>query len=263
MDSELTKRDWIFWSLFAVLITVIGVTLFWFIDPATWNYYTELAFIIFLIGVAGWVRALRRFVLIGLVCVLVYLLMAAFESPEYKAGAEAFDDEDFETAVAKLKTVIDGDPEHYEAAYRLCVAHSKLERYEEALPYCNRAIKLDYPIKNESYSARARVLRGLNRPKAAIDDFTESLRYFKSWYVLWERCRLYNQVKRYDDAIRDCRKALAMNKTFYDVWWPLGNAYYQKRDFKKALEAYTRYHQNAAETPEFMKQRIKDLRDAR
>ena len=123
----------------------------------------------------------------------------------------------------------------------------------------NRRLTMTTPDGNLTVLADKHGGKKLNRPKEAIDDFTSSLRFFRSWYVLFERCRLYNQIKRYDDAIRDCRAALAMNKTFYDVWWPLGNAYYQKKDFRSALDAYSRYQQNAEKTPEFMQQRIRDL----
>lgn len=260
MDKKLTAQDWIFWSIFTLLIIIISFLIFWILGHARFDYMGEIAFIIFLIVYAGWKKAFYRFSIIILVCILIYLIQMIFESPEYKDGLEAFNQGDYITAIKKFKTVIANEPEHYNVAYKLCISQYNLGQYKEALPNCNRAINYVYPLENESYAARARVYKALNMPSKAIRDYTKSLKSFNSWYVLWERCVMYNRVKQYEKAIKDCHSALKLNKDFYDVWWPLGNAYYAKNEYSKALKAYLNYQHKANKTPEFMQKRIVEIR---
>ena len=260
MQNKLIGLYWLFWLLFTLVIIAISYLIFWVIGYERFDYYGEIAFIICLIIWAGWKKAFFRLSLITLACILIYIVLQVLESTEYKEGLAAFDRQDYVTAVKKLKRVIANEPDHYEAAYRLCTAQYKLGQYNEALPHCNRAINLGYPLENESYASRARVYRSLNRPLKAIKDYTASLEAFNSWHILWERCVMYNQVKKYDKAIDDCQSALKLNKELHEAWWPLGNAYYYKEDFNNALSAYLNYQKNFKQSPEFMQDRITEIR---
>lgn len=258
-DNNITKGEWLFWTIFTVIITIISIFIYWMVDGIKWHNIAEVAFIIYLIGYAGWKTAFHSFVSIALICIVIYLFILAMENPEYKSGISALNNNDYKTAITKLEQVIADDPGHYNAFHALCEAKTKVGHLKEALLDCNRAINLNYPIKNESYANRARVYEKLGKHEKAIKDFTVSLKHFKSWYVLYERCILFNRVKRYDNAIKDCTTAHKLNNDFYHLWWPLGNAFYQNKEYKKAFQAYKNYQQKAEKTPEFMQQRMAEI----
>lgn len=251
------------WSVFILSVLGLGLIsllIFWLFFNVSLSTLIEIAFIIYLLVYAGWKRSTNSIIIIIIVCLIAYWFMWGTENPEYKSGVAAFKNNDYKTAVQKLEQVIEIERDHYDAYYFLCMAKSKQGHFKEALSACNTAIKLDYPIINESHNARARVYVALKQPDKAIQDYTISLKFFKSWYVLWERCRMYNRVNQYENAINDCKSSLELNEQWYDPWWPLGNAYYQKNDLKNALRAYENYQRKAKKTPEFMQKRIFELK---
>lgn len=248
-----------------LILTVLGlgsisIVIFWLFFNVSLSTLIEIAFIFYLLVYAGWKRSISSILIIVSVCLIIYWFMWLTENPEYESGVTAFENKDYKTAVEKLEQVIAIERDHYDAYYLLCMAKSKQGRFKEALSACNTAIQLDYPVKSESHNARARVYVALKQPDKAIHDYTISLNFFKSWYVLWERCRMYNRINQYDNAINDCKASLELNDKWYDPWWPLGNAYYKKNDFKNALRAYENYQRKAEKTPDFMQKRISEIK---
>lgn len=259
MVEKLIKTDWLFWIIFTLFLIPVGFFTLWLLGDERFALYGETAFIIWLIVYAGLKRAFYRFAIIILVSILIYFGINLFESREYKEGSKAFDKEQYEIAIQKLKVVLENEPDHYEAAYKLCVSQYKTENFKEALSSCNRAIKYGYPLENESHATRARIYKSLNEPNKAIRDFSRSLKSFTNWFVLFERCALYNQLKQYDKAIDDCKLALELNENLHEAWWSLGNAYYHKKDFNNALNAYLNYQKKSKEIPNFMRDRIIEM----
>lgn len=245
--------------IFIVIVSSLSYLIYLILDSPSAGWIVAVAFVIVTMKETGWKKSITSLSAVIVLCFIAYFIMVIMESKEYKVGLAAYESENFTEAVTFFEQVIAQDKTHYNAYYYLCSSKLKLKQYSEALPYCNQAIHLDYPIKNESFAARARVHENLGATQKAITDYSESLRSFQSWYVLYERCRMYIRNRDYDKAISDCNASLKLNPQWYAPLLPLGNALYQKKDFENARLTYVKYQNKVSDIPDYMRRRIIEL----
>jgi len=235
--------------------------------------YTKLVSWVVLGGIGGFVmvaltcivfggfkEGLATFATIFLICVFIWGVIWFTESPEYRAGVNAYDEGDYATAIANFDLVIQKEPDHAEAYLKRCDALRHTGGATDALADCNRAIRLDYPFKEESYSIRGRVFTELGRFQEAIDDFSVASRVQPSAYDLVERGNLYNRLKRHKTALKDFNRALHLDKDYVWAYWGMGNALYSLNQRKAALTAYERYEKSGENMSKAMRARIDSLR---
>ncbi len=245
---------WATWKIFGLLV---AMNLPSTVAPGAFMIILALALIKFM----GFGRGLAYFLIIGVVCTGIWAWVWFSESPEYRAGINAFDNEDFATAVKNLDIVIKNNPDHDEAYVKRCIALRRIGRSADALPDCNKAIKLGYIYEDESYRARAFVYEALGRPKEAVQDYTTALRARLNPYDLFNRGRMHRQLKQYDLAVRDFRKVLSLDKHFASAHWGLGNALYDQGNKKDALAAYEKYEKSGEKITKGLRARIDALHE--
>jgi tetratricopeptide (TPR) repeat protein len=246
----------------AAIIALVVVLIYffyrlWTSESAVW--LLGIAFSLTLMIETGWKNSLVSLTSVAIFCLIIYFIMMLLESKEYKEGIAAYENKAYQQAVTYLQQVVAQDKTHYNAYYYLCDSKLKLKQYKNALAYCNRAIDLDYPLKNESHAARGRVYEALGQTQKAIKDYSISLDHFQSWYVLYERCRMYIRSKQYDQAVADCEKSRQLNPQWQAILLPLGNAYYKNKNYDSALSIYLKYQLGVNEVPEYISDRIEQL----
>ena len=142
-------------------------------------------------------------------CALMGLLLLAAEPvPEVVSplGARFYSKPDGKKAIAEAEKQLAADPNNVDRLIALGRAQVSVWRLRDAIDTFTRAIKL------APDNARLYRLRGH--------------RYISS--------------RQFDKAVADLERAAKLSDREFDIWYHLGLAYYLKRDFARAADAYTR-----------------------
>jgi tetratricopeptide (TPR) repeat protein len=142
-------------------------------------------------------------------CALMGLLLLAAEPvPEVVSplGARFYSKPDEKNAIAEAEKQLAADPNNVDRLIALGRAQVSVWRLRDAIDTFTRAIKL------APDNARLYRLRGH--------------RYISS--------------RQFDKAVADLERAAKLSDREFDIWYHLGLAYYLKRDFARAADAYTR-----------------------
>ncbi len=220
--------------------------------------FVLIAFLCVLYG--GLKEGLARFALLFVICAVIATVIWFWESPEYRAGFKAYYDEDYVTAIDNFNIVIQNKTDSSDVFVKRCKSLRRMGRAADALPDCNQAIKMGHLVKDESYGTRGRVYADLGRYEEAIKDFNIALRENPNVYDLHERGRIYIKLKRYDLALRDFRRVLSLDGNHKSAYWGIGNALYKQGKRKEALKAYEQYEKSGEKLTKGLKARIEALR---
>lgn len=217
-------------------------------------------------------EGIKGFLGLAIICCVAFIALWLLESPEFHAGVAAYKEGDYALAIEKMNQELTNNPKHTEALLYRCQAKRKSGSAKQALPDCNQVINIGCNQMADAYSARARVHQDMGLLDEAAVDFNFALIHTtwdstsSKWYLLYERGIVHNLRNQPDAAISDLCEVLALKSDWYHAWWPLGNAYYKKQEFNKALEAYERYlgsyKPSEDSLPEALKIRINQLRQS-
>jgi len=244
------------WITWAIIDIIFSVNLNSTAAPVSFFFLLGL----FLVLKNGLGKGLAILGTILAVCFVIWAVFWFTESPEYRAGMKAYDKEDFTTAVEKFSIVLADDPKNSEVYLKRGQALWRLGKTSEALLDLNRAIKLDYVYKDESYAARGLVYADLENPQAAADDFSVAIKELPSATDLCNRGIMYNRLKRFDLAIKDFKRALKLDDDYTNALWGMGDAFYHQGQWRNALIFYEKYVKSSDKMPEGLKSRIKVTR---
>ncbi len=121
-------------------------------------------------------------------------------------GKALSEKKDFSAAEKIFREAVQLSPNNYDALYNLAESLQTLERYEESLQVCQKAISVD-PSKSNSYD-----LLGV----------------------------IYCDQKRYQDAVQACKKAEALNPKDFYAPLILGAISFYEKQYKDAIQALTK-----------------------
>lgn len=180
------------------------------------------------------------------------------------------------TRLAKesLERTVHAFPDNKEGLMKLSELYFIVQKYQEAIDYANKALKLDanlakaYFLKGNIYresgdTAKAisnlmtaieqdnkykdayqdlAVIHAARRNPIAFDFYTNALKLApKDVQLLYGRAKLLQDLGKYDDAIADYGRALLADGKCYDCYYNLGAVYLEvKKDYGKALENFTK-----------------------
>ncbi|UCE23958.1 MAG: tetratricopeptide repeat protein [Candidatus Zixiibacteriota bacterium] len=150
---------------------------------------------------------------------------ASYSSDDYfHSGKAAFQQNDFNTAVADLSQVINSKPSHAEAHYYRGESYKALKYYQKAYDDYVRAAEI-YQIKKEY----GRAITCYNRA-VDVDD--------KSITAYIGRGSLY--LKRGEElaAIADFDRARQIDKRSFQAYFGLGEARFKQQQYKKAIDHF-------------------------
>lgn len=125
--------------------------------------------------------------------------------------------------------------------FELGYAYKGLKKYEEALPYFNKAIELDadytlaYKERGSTYyklKMYEKVLDDFNKYEALVTgDITDASYYYSRGWT-------ENDQDKYEDAVRSLKKCVALDNSYTDGFSELGYSYYKLDLNDNALKNY-------------------------
>jgi len=72
----------------------------------------------------------------------------------------------------------------------------------------------------------------------AVEEYTTAINYCQNAVFYANRSVPLGKLSRFDEAIEDCKSAIACDPTYAKAYMRLGFNYFQTKDFPKAIEAY-------------------------
>lgn len=176
----------------------------------------------------------------------------------------------FTLAHTQLQQAITIDPKNSNTYRYLGNALESLGRYEEAIDYYDRALKIK--DDHETWCNKGNILAVLNLDKEAIDCYDRALKIKPDYYEALDKrgdllrklreskqldrrskskrlieftAHLYrgNELKdlgKYEEAILSYDRALEIDPDYHEAWVNRGNALVNLREYEKAIASYDR-----------------------
>ena len=152
----------------------------------------------------------------------------------------AFNLQRYEDADRLFKKFLKSHPSHIGALNLLTIVLIRMERFVEAEPFIARAVKLDQSSDVSFYNYGI-ILRTLNRPQQALQQFTSALGLnAKAWETWNNRGTAYNDLQAYETALADFDQAISLNPASADAVVNKGKSLVGLKRYDEALAAYQR-----------------------
>ncbi|HJT57594.1 MAG TPA: serine/threonine-protein kinase [Ktedonobacteraceae bacterium] len=120
------------------------------------------------------------------------------------------------------------------------VAHSKAERYREAIVAYNQAINLD-PNYANAYNNRGLIHSHLKQYEQAIKDYSHAIELNPKFALAYSnRGLIYHDLKMYRRAIEDYTRAIELNTQDAFMYYSRGITYRALGENERAIADYTR-----------------------
>lgn len=114
------------------------------------------------------------------------------------------------------------------------------ERYEDALPYFEEAVKRN-PRYAEAHFAIGSCNDFLLRNEEAIKAYTQAIQIKPVYYQAYiNRGNAYKNKGQYDQAIKDYSKAIEIVPGVAEFYYSRGNAYYNKGQYDQAISDHNK-----------------------
>jgi tetratricopeptide (TPR) repeat protein len=119
------------------------------------------------------------------------------------------------------------------------VALVKGKKYEESIPYLNKAIRLN-SSEGIAYYYRGIAKSKLDLFRAAIDDFTDAmLHQLKNVDVFFQRGYARLKIQDNDNALLDFRHYISIEKNNPEAFYQKGLLELEKENFQSAIEDFS------------------------
>ena len=156
----------------------------------------------------------------------------------YRLGVALTMAQRYEEAIRAYRKAIELDPQYATPWNGLGNVYYALRQYEEALEAYRKAIELDpkyaYPWNNLGI-----VYSDLGQYKEAIEAYQRAIeldpKYAAPWHGLGN---VYRRLGRYEEAMEAYRRAIELDPKYASPWNNLGNVYYALGRYEEAMEAY-------------------------
>jgi tetratricopeptide (TPR) repeat protein len=119
-------------------------------------------------------------------------------------------------------------------------AYKGLKKYDDALPYFNKALGLDanyalaYKERGNTYYKKKdyeKALDDYNKYEAIATNITDAVYYYnKGWAE--------NDLRKYSDAVKSLKKSVEIDSKYADAFSELGYAYYKLDLNDEAISNY-------------------------
>lgn len=155
--------------------------------------------------------------------------------------------EDYDQAITWYKRCLELNDEDIPALYYLCRLYERTGQMEESYEYFQKlASNLPY-LDQDMLTLKAYLLRNLERPEEALDILNQLDE--KSAWVYNEYGIVFMQLNKLDDAIVYFEKALQEDERNEDACVQLGDIYFVKGNYLRAMDYYFKAVEYDAMTP--------------
>jgi tetratricopeptide (TPR) repeat protein len=137
----------------------------------------------------------------------------------------------------EFRKAIELSPAYAKPYYNLGIAYLKLGRYQEAIDNLVTSIRLD-PNSAENYIALGSAYQRTDKHAEAIVEFENALRIKEDANLHHALGISYRNLYRYDEAIKELRRAIALNPNFGEAHNDLGVEYGRKGLYDEAIREF-------------------------
>lgn len=143
------------------------------------------------------------------------------------------------TALQSYDAALSLEPESFDALFQSSVTLERLQRYDEAVARCNRALQ-QRDTDKRVWLGRGNALHGIGKDEDALLAYDTAL-LIDSGYVdaLSNRGAVLQNLRRYSEAIEHYDQALAMAPKRADLWGARGNVLQQMGLHSASILNYT------------------------
>lgn len=158
----------------------------------------------------------------------------------YRVGACYFSLKKYEKAVEAYKQAIQVDPNFAYAYHGLGNAYDELDQYEEAITAYQHAIR----INHSDFASRTRLgftYRMSGQHKKEIETYETIIKMKPNHEFGGTQNALgvaYNELGRYEEAIKVLKQAVRVIPDDRDSWWWLADSYKELGETENAIKAY-------------------------
>jgi tetratricopeptide (TPR) repeat protein len=132
------------------------------------------------------------------------------------------------------------NPKSAEEYESICHSYRRLEKTEEGITACTKAIELNANFYS-AFRNRGNLYLNKENYDQAIKDFNKAIQIHPDYSITYSnRGVVYNNKKDYDQAIQDYTKAIQLNPNDAATYYNRGNAYYNKQNYDQAIQDYTK-----------------------
>jgi tetratricopeptide (TPR) repeat protein len=149
---------------------------------------------------------------------------------------------EYQEAINDFTATIQGDPRNSSAYDGRSEAYYALDKYDAALADANNSMRLD-PDNGRAFYNRAVAELGFGKNQKAIDDFTRSVQLsagIDNVYSYNGRGNAYYNLKQYKKAIAEYTNSLALMHSYADSYSSRGDCYRQLKQYQRAASDYTK-----------------------
>lgn len=165
-------------------------------------------------------------------------------SPAQRAGKDAFNEGNYDTAVNWFNEAIKADGQKPDIFQDRARAHLHLQQYPEAIADYTAALKLN-PNYRSARLDRAAAFYWLGNYPKAIDDYDQLLKDDShNSDAYFGRGLSYSKLRNYDQSLHDLEQVVSLNPKHPAAFEDIANAYLAKGELNKAIEAYSQSIKN-------------------
>ena len=181
---------------------------------------------------------------VHLPAVFFYMGKLYFDKRKYRQTIEVFN------KINPEKLVKEQQQEYY---YKKGFSYLKTNRPDMALNLLEKAMNIPGPYRDVAkfYYAHIQYLRkNFNEALSIFEELKDNPRFSK--YIPEYLVHIYYENKQFDKVINEGEKLFneAKTKTKEEIAGIIGNAYYELKDYEKALEYYRYYEKHGQGTPQ-------------
>jgi predicted O-linked N-acetylglucosamine transferase (SPINDLY family) len=156
----------------------------------------------------------------------------------FQEAFRAFNAQQHGEAERLFRKVLKGHPSHIGALNLLTIVLMKMQRFSEAEPFIARAVKLDQTSDISFYNYGI-ILKALNRPPLALEQFSAALRLNSKVPETWNnRGAIYNTLAQYEKALADFDQAILVSPNYADALANKANSLTKLKRYDEAFAAY-------------------------
>ncbi|MBN2006970.1 MAG: tetratricopeptide repeat protein [Anaerolineae bacterium] len=157
-----------------------------------------------------------------------------------EAGESCFTEQDYNCAMEKFDEAVALDATNPNAYYQRGVTRMLTQDSSGALRDLTKAMELD-PQNVDAYYTRGYLYLSTGEYAAALEDFNALIELDPENAIAYSyRGSVYlDGLAMYDEAIADFQKSISLDAAFVEAHYNLGNAYFLKKEYGLAVDAYT------------------------
>jgi protein O-GlcNAc transferase len=158
----------------------------------------------------------------------------------FREAIKALDQRNLAEAERLFREVLRSKSNHVPALNLMTVVLMSTGRFAEAEPFIAKAISLAHGSDASHYNYGI-ILKHLNRPSEALQQFNEALKFNAAIAETWNnRGTIFNDLRQYKEAIADFDRALSIKPDFGEALANTAKSLIALEQYEESLVAYDR-----------------------